>query len=71
MSMEVWIALLGLLFAVLSALGSYIAARAGTNAALDVHLHYLRRDVNKAARDIDAAHWRLDEIGAPAAPLES
>lgn len=43
-----------MLSAALSALGAFI----GTFAAMQVHLQYLRRDV-------DRAHRRLDLIGAP------
>ena len=65
------IALGGLVLALIVPLASYVAARAGTNAALNVHFQYLRRDVDRAARQIDAAHWRLDQIDAPAAPLDA
>jgi hypothetical protein len=41
---------------------------AGAWAAVKVHLFYLRRDVDRVAHSVRAAHWRLDEIQAPPAP---
>lgn len=41
---------------------------AGSWFAVRVHLHYLRRDLDRVGRSVRAAHWRLDESGAPPAP---
>lgn len=62
------VAVLGLVFTVVGALVSYVAARAGAGAAVKVHLDYLRRDVDDTRRSVRAAHWRLDEVGAPPSP---
>jgi hypothetical protein len=70
-SPELAIAALGAAFTALSALVSYVAARAGTTAAIKVHLEYLQRDVAFVTTSARAAHWRLDEIDAPQAPVVS
>lgn len=68
MSYEAWIALAGVVVPVLCGLAAFVFARAGAQAGVKVHLHYLRRDVDDARRSARAAHWRLDEVGAPPAP---
>lgn len=58
----------GFVFTVLNGVVSYVTSRAGASAAIQVHLEYLRRDVEETRRSARAAHWRLDETGAPPAP---
>lgn len=66
--MSEWIALAAFAFTVLNVGMAYVASRAGSAAAVRVHLDYLRRDVDSVTRSARAAHWRLDEVGAPPAP---
>ncbi len=67
MNVEAWIALAGLGITLLSAAAAFI----GSSAAVKVHLNYMRRDLDDARRSVRAAHWRLDEVGAPPAPTVS
>jgi hypothetical protein len=55
--------LIGAVAAVLVPALSYV----GSAAALKVHLHYLRRDVDAAALSARRAHNRLDHVAAPPA----
>jgi hypothetical protein len=50
---------------------SGLLAFAGAWGGINVHLRYLRRDVDHATRSARKAHWRLDSIQAPPAPLDS
>lgn len=59
--------LLGVAVAALSAFASFI----GSYAATRVHIEYIKRDLAKVANSLEAAHWRLDEMGAPQAPRVS
>lgn len=62
--------LLAFIVAVAVPILSYVAAKAGAGAAVTIHLDYLRRDVDQVSKSTRAAHWRLDEVGAPPAPSD-
>lgn len=56
---------------VLVAVVAAVCSFAGAWGGLNVHLRYLRRDVDHATRSARKAHWRLDQLKAPPAPLDA
>ena len=56
---------------ILVALAAGVFSFVGAWGGLKVHLMYLRRDLDRATRSARKAHWRLDQLGAPPAPLDS
>jgi hypothetical protein len=43
---------------------------AGAWGGIRVHLLYMRRDLDGVMRSARGAHWRLDQVDAPPAPLD-
>lgn len=47
-----------------------LLAFVGSWSAIKIQLTYMQRDINRNTHSVRAAHWRLDQVKAPAAPLE-